>query len=457
MENQFAKRINFLPVTLAILMIGISVFGMVRLYGLGDKAMSAATMIEKKEMSVVIDPKLPYDSNVISSSKYQAIGNIVSSDGKILHGAANRSAGSAFFPLIGEMNSGSANYVASSYKEQLENDYSLWEGLSVEESGNIVLTLDSSLQKDVHDYMKEHGINGTAIAYDYTTGEILCMVSTPSADISDMANVKELPDGALWNKNLHTTVPGSTMKVITLILAKMQNVDLDKVYYTCDKTYSLKQGGKIVCMGRHGRIDVKEALGKSCNCYFAQLVEKNLDLEQAKEDLKRLGFSLNGDNSGKLGLLNCKTSSTELTNKKEFDTVWAFLGQGKTMVNPISMCHIAGVIAGEEEAKVPRLLQCENPVGSGLSEIIDWKDMGYLWESAFEEYYDLKSYGDKITAVKTGTAQLSQGREQKTLMGYAREFNVAFYVVIENYLDNTGTQLDVLPVDVVTYLLASLV
>ena len=453
MENQFAKKINFLPVTLIVLMLGVSILGMLRLYSLGEEAMSEATMAEKKAMSLAIDPTLPYDCNVISSSQYQAIGNIVSSDGEILYGAAKRSAGSAFFNLIGEMNSDSANYVASAYKEQLQNEYSMWSGLSVDTDSNLTLTLNSFLQNQVHDYMQQNGIDGTAVAYDYTTGDILCMVSTPSADISDMANVNALPDGALLNKNLHTTVPGSTMKVVTLILAQMQGVDVSQFSYTCEKTYSLKQGGKIVCTGKHGRIDVEEALGKSCNCYFAQLVEKNINLEQASKDLKQLGFVLEENTSGNLGLLNCKVSSTYLTSKKEFDTVWAFLGQGKTMVNPIFMCQIAGAIAGKTDAKVPHLLQDEDIASCELLNLIDVKAIEQIWEKAFSNHYDLKTYGDKITAAKTGTAQLAQGREQKTLMGYSETLHVAFYIVVENYLDGTGEQLHVLPVDVAKYLL----
>ena len=456
MENQFAKRINFLPVTLAILMLGTCILGMVRLYHLGDEAMSEATIAEKKAMSVAIDPELPYNSNVISSSQYQAFGNIVSSDGKILYSAAKRSAGSSFFNLIGEIHSDSANYVASAYKGELENAYSIWKGLAVHKGDDLKLTIDSMIQDEVYHYMVENNINGTAVAYNYLTGEILCMVSTPSADISDMVNMKNLPEGALLNKNLYTTVPGSTMKVVTLILAQMQKVELDKLYYKCDKVYSLKQGGKIVCTGTHGIIGVEEALGKSCNCYFAQLVEKKLDLEQAKEDLKRLGFCLDEESSGNLGLLSCKKSSTKLTNKKEFDTVWAFLGQGMTMVNPVYMCQIAGVVAEYQNAKVPHLCSDENVMNSKIPELIDMKKIATLWESAFQTHYDMDIYGNDITAAKTGTAQLSQGREQKTLMGYAREKKVAFYIVVENYLDTDGNSLKVLPVDVAKHLLQSM-
>ena len=453
-RNQFARKINFLPITLALLMVAVCTFGILRLYHLGEEAMHAATLSEKKAMSVAIDPDMPYDQNQISSSMYQALGNIVSSDGVTLYGPVQRSAGRAFYNLIGEMKNNSCNYVASAYMEQLVNQYSQWSGLAVKGENNLVLTINSSLQTNVYNYMVNHGIDGTAVAYDYTTGEILCMVSTPAADISDMHNVNELPEGSLMNKTLHTTVPGSTMKVLTLWLAYLQGVDLDEIYYTCDKIYYLNAGGKIVCTGNHGRIDVEEALGKSCNCYFAQLVEKNLDLDQAKADLQRMGFVLDEEsNAGTLGLLNCKKPTTEISEKADFDTVWAFLGQGKTMVNPIFMCQFAGEIAGDNEAMVPRLIMNEEPVESMLCDIADTGVLKILWENAFQDFYASNRYSSLITAAKTGTAQLDQKREQKTLMGYSQNLNVAFYVVVENYQDSMGNKLNILPVDVANYML----
>lgn len=453
-RNQFAKKINYLPITLTVVMIVVCIVGILRLYYLGEDAMQAATLTEKKAMSVAIDPDMPYDQNQICSSVYRALGNIISSDGVTLYGPVKKSAGKAFYNLVGEIGE-NYNYVASAYRNQLVNQYSKWSGLAVKGENNLPLTINSSLQTNVYNYMAKNGIDGTAVAYDYTTGEILFMVSTPAADIADMYMVNELPAGSLMNKNLYTTVPGSTMKVITLWLAYLQGIDLKEINYTCEKTYSLKTGDKIVCTGKHGRIDVEEALGKSCNCYFAQLVEKKLDLNQAKLDLARMGFVLDEkSNSGTLGLLNCKKPKTKITETVDFDTVWAFLGQGKTMVNPIFMCQFVGELAADNQAMVPRLVMNEEPVESMLCDIADTSTLKTLWEKAFQEYYPSNRYSSLITSAKTGTAQLRDGKEeQKLLLGYSADLNVSFYICFENYIDSEGNKLKVLPVDLVNIVL----
>lgn len=62
--------------------------------------------------------------------------------------------------------------------------------------------------------------NGTAIAYNYKTGEILVCVSKPNVNILDgYANLDTLENGSLICKAFYSTAPGSTQKVATTIAA----------------------------------------------------------------------------------------------------------------------------------------------------------------------------------------------------------------------------------------------
>ena len=86
---------------------------------------------------------------------------------------------------------------------------------------------------------------GTVGLYDYKTGELLCMVSSPTFDIENAEDVfateKDDDKGVFINRFLDATyAPGSTFKVVTAMAAVEK---LDDAY---NRTYTCKGGCEIV-------------------------------------------------------------------------------------------------------------------------------------------------------------------------------------------------------------------
>jgi peptidoglycan glycosyltransferase len=134
----------------------------------------------------------------------------------------------------------------------------------------VKLTLDSALCVKAYNAM--NGRNGAVLVSNYKTGEILCMVSTPT---QDPANPSKTPaEGTYLNKCISSALtPGSTFKLITLTAA-IENVnDIYKQTFTCAGSVDVA-GVKINCTGVHGNQTVEQALAHSCNCAFAKITQE---------------------------------------------------------------------------------------------------------------------------------------------------------------------------------------
>ena len=87
--------------------------------------------------------------------------------------------------------------------------------------GRGYLTLDSRLQTAAYEAL--NGAKGTIGVYNYQTGEILCMVSSPSFDPADPPEIRDGDtqyDGVYLNRFLSSAfTPGSVFKVVTAAAA----------------------------------------------------------------------------------------------------------------------------------------------------------------------------------------------------------------------------------------------
>ena len=116
-------------------------------------------------------------------------------------------------PLIGDTRGNVATGALRQFRDRLTG-YSFVSGAS---SGKTVqLTVDSALNAAA--LQRPGGRSGAVMLMDYTTGEILCMVSTPA---DDPASPSESPaEGTYINKAIGASfVPGSVYKLVTLAAA----------------------------------------------------------------------------------------------------------------------------------------------------------------------------------------------------------------------------------------------
>lgn len=220
-------------------------------------------------------------------------------------------------------------------------------------TGNSVyLTIDAYLNNIA--YQALNGMNGTVGVYNYKTGEILCMVSTPTFDPADPPDID--PDDPAWdgvyvNRLLMAnSIPGSIFKVVTLNAAIENLPDLFTRTWTC--TGSVEIGGSpVTCSYTHGELDIEDALAVSCNCVFGQLaVELGGDIMQEYTDAAGLteSISVDGIQSSK-GTFNFTGNDNQLA--------WSGVGQGEDTLCPINMLQYMGAIANGGKAAVPRLIE----------------------------------------------------------------------------------------------------
>lgn len=457
MKGKAKMQAHRLPVILAVLLAAMSAVGVIRIYALGGEAISSLTLAERKAISTTVDISVQdYSANTVPDL-YSLYGTITTADGVALFGPTvdQTSLSPAFASLIGlvsEDNSTQTRYVANNYLDVLLPDdiYSPLTGIPSGAAPEIAITVSNIVQEEMYNWLTEQGVEGCVFAYDYTTGdgEISCMVSTPGASWGDSSAA----EGSYINKNLYNTTPGSTMKLVTALLLLLQEYDPAQLTFTCSGSYNLQSDGEAVtCTGIHGTLDGIEALGYSCNCWFAQAIEL-LDLAQVYADLEEMGYQVNSSALSSLG--NIPRSSTCVTLGKtwNFESVWSLIGQSSTLVSPIDMAVLAAQCAANGAAALPRLLTCQDTETSEFGENHLFQRLGELWREAYEEYYP-ENYSTLITAAKTGTADklgTDGERTQKTLIGYSDELHTAFYIVIENAQE---TILNTTTTDIANYLM----
>ena len=339
----------------------------------------------------------------------------------------------------GNINTGAKNLFA----DQLVG-FSLITGTSG--TGNTIkLTLDANLNNAAYQAMA--GRKGVAALYNYETGEILCMLSTPSFDPADDAEAAKVAagdsnyDGAYLNRFLSGTyTPGSTFKLVTAAAALETLHNEDSFSYTCTGSLTLN-GEKITCPSVHGTQDFATALANSCNGAFATLATqvggKTLE-KYAKEAGLTSKVNVNGLNTA-AGSFTAGTSDNEVG--------WSGVGQYKDLVNPCAELTLMGCIAQGGSAATPRLLKSVTsskglPVAHVTTETskIGWKAdtcdkiRTLMHNNVTSNYSKNLDFGGLNVCAKSGTAEVGTSKPHAWFVGFVEDsaYPYAFVVVVEN-------------------------
>lgn len=263
---------------------------------------------------------------------------------------------------------------------------------------DITLTIDHELQKKADELMSKY--NGSLVAINPQTGEILAMVSKPDFNPDEDAlaeNWQNLTDDNnspfLTRATMGLYPPGSTFKVITTSAMYENNMEKDMVNdskgYISFGDKDIFNSGKV----RYGNTDLTAGFKKSSNVFFATESSKMTDemlLETAENFLfnKKLNF-------------NFPYSKSRFNTSKMTDAERAItgIGQGKTLVTPLHLALISATIANDGVMMRPYI----------VSEI---SSSGYTLE--YTKASEMKTCTDKETAkkikdlmretVKSGTA-----------------------------------------------------
>ena len=290
---------------------------------------------------------------------------------------------------------------------------------------------------------------GAVAVYNYKTGEVLCLVSSPCYDPSNPPiitdNISGNNDGLYINRVMSASyTPGSTFKLITSICA-IDNLkdELENKTFNCQGVEKVN-GADITCMSSHGNIKFKNALMRSCNIYFANLAI-DLGKEKMMNTTKALGFG----KSFKINKIQTKPSSYSVDKASDYDLGWSGVGQHNDLVNPIHMLMLMGAVANGGKAVVPKM------IGDVISDSAVDLFVGNFDKIETEEFMSEKTantlkdamrytvqnnYGDSLfkdleVCAKTGTAEVGENKAPHGWMvGFSsnEKTPLAFVVICEN-------------------------
>lgn len=282
----------------------------------------------------------------------------------------------------------------------------------------ISLTIDA--KANVAAYNALGNRQGTVGVYNYKTGEIVCMVSTPSID-----PMSKLPsDGkssVYFNTFLSGTLtPGSTFKLVTSAAAIDTVSDIDSYSYHCTGVTTVN-GSKITCPAVHGSVDFDSALAKSCNGAFGEITRK-VGAETMKEYTEKVGLT------GSLNVSGIRTAKGTFSFPKDDDVKlsWAGIGQADDLVNPCSMMVYMGAIANGGEAINPYLIKSSNILkklsgGDSLGDYLDESTANRLkkmMKNNVEVTYGGRNFAGLDIYAKSGTAETGGSKPDAWFVGF---------------------------------------
>lgn len=234
---------------------------------------------------------------------------------------------------------------------------------------DIELSIDIDLQLAGEAGYDLYGDKGALVAIDIDRMEVLAMLSRPDYDLNKTtpfisnAAFKEISDNQAWeNKALRGLYPpGSPFKLITAIAGlKAGKID-ENTIFECDGVHRIG-GYKFVCMGRHGEVDLRTAIEKSCNEYFYQV-----GLETGVDNLSREAIYLRLNEPTHIDLPN--ETRGMLTPSREWkktrygepwyqgNTAHMSIGQGALTVTPLQMAIVVASIAKNQVYSHPSILK----------------------------------------------------------------------------------------------------
>ncbi len=394
----------------------------------------------------------------ISGEKYSSLGDILdrndvilatSKDGKRQYND-NEMVRKAMIHTVGDNSNQIYTSVQNLYRDELCG-YNFLLGIKppsfLKSNKNIKLTLDSKLCVTALKAMGEK--RGAVAVYNYKTGEVLCMVSTPTYDPNFPPEItdknKDLYDGIYINRVLSSAyTPGSVFKLVTSACGLESMSDIDEKRYTCHRKQAVN-GKDITCMGDHGNIGINEALMRSCNIYFADLA-----IELGKDKMMKTANELGFNKSFTVNRAEIKKSRYDVSNADDYQLGWSGVGQFEDLLNPMHSLMIMGAIANEGKVVIPNIIadtyvQEENPFNLNFmrseSKLIDFmsKETADKLKEMMRNNVQ-KGYGDSMfpglsVHAKTGTAEVGEGKQPHGWMiGFSGDERTpyAFAVIVEN-------------------------
>jgi penicillin-binding protein 2 len=333
--------------------------------------------------------------------------------------------------------------------------------VSAREGYDLFLSADFGLQAYAESLMTDH--SGAIVALDPSDGGILALVSKPDYDPSIMSGVTP-PD--LWSELQSDTTkplfnratltrypPGSTFKMVLAAAALEEGVIDENYRIRC--TGSFRFGNRVFKdLHVHGSVNIIEAIQRSCNVFFYQLMLK-VGFEKWTEYGRRFGFGqLTGTDTGDetAGLVPSDAYYDARYGKGKWTQGYLIslaIGQGELGVSPLQMARYAAALANGGIVYQPHAVEFIHNKSTDRMERIHYDSslvglsprvMALLREGMRRVVQEPGGTGGLaripgiVSAGKTGTAENPHGEAHAWYIGFAPFDNprIAVAVMLEN-------------------------
>ncbi len=334
---------------------------------------------------------------------------------------------------------------------------------------DITLTLDLELQRFAEKLMD--GKNGSIVAIEPSSGEILAIVSSPYYDSDALTgtrrgqvydSLRTHPNKPLYNRALRGTYrPGSIFKMIQGLIALDEGVIFTQTIIDCNREI-------IGCHGSHTADNLTQAITHSCNPYFREVMKRvvlrgenenkfidaSIGLDKWENRVKEFGFGT--DLGGNLpGARKGFIPNSEYYNGIYGKTPWGYstiysisIGEGELLTTPLQMANLASIIANKGFYREPHAIR--DVGGKGKPEGEDDLNFTSVDELHFEPIIDAmqlviedetgtarRAQVDGITICgKTGTVQNDNDLDHSVFIAFAPRENPQ--IALSVYVEHSG-------------------
>lgn len=334
--------------------------------------------------------------------------------------------------------------------------------------------LYSSIDMDLQEYGEKliRGKKGSIVAIEPSTGEILCLISSPGYDPNLLVGGKERSrnfaklfydslNQPLLNRALQGLYPpGSTFKLIDALIAQNDGLIKRSTSFPCHGGYP-PMGGRPKCHP-HGPVDLPGSIATSCNSYYSYVFREITDQKKFpiftdgynhwRDNVKsfgpgtKLGTDLPYDKPGNVPSVEYYDKVFGKNHWRSNTVVSLGIGQAELLLVPLQMANVVTIVANRGFYYIPHCIK-----GVGVEKHLDpkFKEKHLVSVQNQEAYLNVidgmqkcfdagTATASKIPGIvacgKTGTAENPHGKDHAVFLAFAPRENpkIAMVCFIEN-------------------------
>lgn len=336
---------------------------------------------------------------------------------------------------------------------------------------NLTSTIDIQLQKYGELLMLNK--RGSVVAIEPSTGEILCLISSPNYNPNQLVGRKRTKNYVRLNNDtikkplfnrasLAQYPPGSTFKLINALIGLQENTVKPNTTFSCSEGFIYgEEKRKMKCHPHRSPLNLKESIATSCNAYYCNvykgIIEKYPSTYEGYNNWRNhvmsfgLGNWLNNDlPTGQKGHVPSTSYYDNIYGKRRWKALTNLslsIGQDALLSTPIQLANMTAAIANRGFYYTPHIVKkIENDsidqrfkvkrnttidkkhfetIILGMRDVVEDTELGTSNSAKLD---------DIVICGKTGTAQNPHGEDHSIFIAFAPMNNpkIALAVYVEN-------------------------